>query len=140
MFITCIILTVRPIRTCVFETGGWDQLTNIEKVIFYNNPCNVAIPPTYCFFFPHFFQHRLNFTSASSLFHILSYFHSHFTSLDVLENEYTSCHSTLTCTEDTYVHSSIQPMQWLLFPLTVVAPLTKRGPLSLVRSIEELLE
>jgi hypothetical protein len=59
---------------------------------------------------------------------ILSYFHSHFTPLDVLENEYTRCHSTLIYTEDTVsqpdVHSSTQHMQWLLFPLTVAAPLS----------------
>jgi hypothetical protein len=77
---------------------------------------------------PHFFQHRLHFTSASSLMRILSYFHSHFSPLDVLENEYTSCHSTLIYTKDTVsqpdVHSSTEPMQWFFFPLTVAAPLT----------------
>lgn len=46
------------------------------------------------FFFLHFFQHWLHFTSASSLMSILSYFHSHFTPLDVVENEYTRYHST----------------------------------------------
>jgi hypothetical protein len=80
------------------------------KVNLCNNPCDVAIPPTYCP--PIFFQHRLHFTSASSLMSILSYFHSYFTPLVVLENEYTKCHSTT------------QHMQWLLFPLTVAAPLT----------------
>jgi hypothetical protein len=45
-----------------FKTGGWDQNGQQEKVSFCNNPCDVAIPPTYCFFF-------LPFLSASTAFY-----------------------------------------------------------------------
>lgn len=125
-FLTCIILTARPIRTCVLKlVVGITRPTRKSQLLQQSMWCSNSSHLLFYFLpflsAPTAFYFSIIINECSLLFSLI--FHP----TGCTKNEYTRCHSTLKYTEDTGsqpdVHSSTQHMQWLLFPFTVAAPL-----------------